>query len=485
MELIKSTTIPLFGAVSSQLGGRPENQDDYCFADTPLGFLCIVCDGMGGGPGGKTASYIAKTTITEVVCGCSPQTPCDHALRMAIAKANEALEEKMQQVPQLVGMGSTCVAVLITPKSAFVAHTGDSRFYRLHGKKCLYRTNDHSLVGELVQRKALTEEQARVSPQSNVITRGLGSTTNHVPDIQEIPYQKGERFVLCSDGVWGIMPHEELINRLTAPTDVTSLVSSLSAEVDKMGISQGGQHDNHTLVVIELDIDSAMKARRIKWPLFASATLGVVLLITITISVSWFIGNKFGDLVGKKKSNREQYPSDIASAPSSYSENTAKTTTSAPNTEGRDSTNDTSPQVAFKPIATGSPSDTAHTTIPDTTQTKRVPTSAELTQRIIDILNKAKVLKERDSTKMTKQVTSYHQQIIICLDSLQVRYQRKELAEEGRNDFGTLKKRLKEPSLWIYDKPNKEGYHTMRNKDNCMGQLIADIEDFVTKYKIK
>ncbi|MBQ9651505.1 MAG: protein phosphatase 2C domain-containing protein, partial [Prevotella sp.] len=184
---ISSKLLPLHGFGSSLQGGRPENQDDWGFVDTPLGFLLVVCDGLGGGPGGKTASAIVKREILTTIMSASPQTPRTEALKIAVSKAEDALEYKMAEVPELQGMGSTLVAVLINQQSAVVAHLGDSRFYRISGNKVAFRTGDHSLVGELVRTKALTEEQARVSPQSNVITRGLGNTSNHVADITEIP----------------------------------------------------------------------------------------------------------------------------------------------------------------------------------------------------------------------------------------------------------------------------------------------------------
>lgn len=259
MDIIKSSVISLYGAQNSMQGGRPENQDDMGFLDTPLGFLLLVCDGMGGGPGGKTASYIVKHEVGVALSECSLETDRATAMRMAIGRAQEALEQKMREVPSLNGMGSTIVALLINKHSAIVAHTGDSRCYRLHGKRCLYRSQDHSLVAELVKRKVMTEEQARVSPQSNVITRGLGSVQDNVPEIDEVPYVKGDRFVLCSDGVWGIMPHKDLLSRFTDKSDIQNVVSNLSLEVDKIGFAAGGNHDNHTIVMVEMGEDSVLK----------------------------------------------------------------------------------------------------------------------------------------------------------------------------------------------------------------------------------
>lgn len=296
-QSVTSAILPLKCAVSSLIGGRPENQDDLGWVDTPLGFLLVVCDGMGGGPGGKTASYLAKTAFMQTMYGCPSQADPRETLRMAVARAEEALEQKMTEMPSLRGMGSTLVAILVSAASAYIVHLGDSRCYRLRGSKILFRTKDHSLVGELVQSKALTEEQARVSPQSNVITRGLGSTSNHVSEIDEVPYRKGDRFVLCTDGVWGIMPQTELLQRLGVMADVANIVDNLQDEVDRRGASEGGgHHDNHTLAILEMNTDSILKDKMSKQFIILLASVGGLLLISLI-----FNGVGFAELRKSKK----------------------------------------------------------------------------------------------------------------------------------------------------------------------------------------
>ena len=293
MEIIKSDIIALHGAAISMIGGRSENQDDMGYLDTPLGFLIVVCDGMGGGPGGKTASYIVKHEIARALCECSPQIPCDHAFKMAAARAHQALEEEMEKNPVLNGMGSTFVAALINSQCAIIAHAGDSRCYRLHGKKCLFRTHDHSLVAELVRKKVMTEEEARLSPQANVIARGLGSTSNHVPEIDEIPYKKGDRFILCTDGVWGAMPHQKLLQAFTQPSDIQKLLSDISTQVDKIGFLKGGGHDNHTIVAFELETDSQLKDN-FSWRRWMNISVAVLVSVALLFVCLWAIFNANG-----------------------------------------------------------------------------------------------------------------------------------------------------------------------------------------------
>ena len=291
---VSSRIVPLQGVVCSRQGGRPENQDDWGIFDTPLGCLLIVCDGMGGGPGGKTASYIVTQVIASTLLACSPQTSRTDALKMAVSKANDALYQKMYETPSLQGMGSTMVAILINAYSIVVAHLGDSRCYRISRGRVFFRTDDHSLVGELVRNKAMTEEQARVSPQSNVITRGLGNTNNHVAEITEIPYLKGDRLILCTDGVWGIMPHDQLVQRLTSQQDLNSLVSNLSAEIDQRGFAEGGHHDNHTLVVVEMNSDSVLKDKMSKYIKIILGILSTLLVVSVIVNIVCF--NKIDEM---------------------------------------------------------------------------------------------------------------------------------------------------------------------------------------------
>lgn len=290
IEEIKSIRVRLHGAICSMQGGRPENQDDVGFVDTPLGFLLIVCDGMGGGPGGKTASGIVKRVFIEVLRGCGMQFSREEAVKLATSRAQEALVNAMRIQPELSGMGSTFVAILINEHSALIAHAGDSRAYRLHGSRMLFRSEDHSLVEELIKKKALTREEARLSPQSNIITRGLGSIGNNIAQLDKVAYKVGDRFVLCTDGVWGILPHGELLRRLTKPMNETALVSSLSAEIDDVGNANGGGHDNHTLAIICMDCNSKKSdlssLLKPQYLYVAAATLAVIAVVAVIIILS-------------------------------------------------------------------------------------------------------------------------------------------------------------------------------------------------------
>lgn len=409
MDIIKSDIITLHGAAISMIGGRPENQDDMGYLDTPLGFLIVVCDGMGGGPGGKTASYIVKHEIADTICKCSLQTSRDHALKMAAARAHQALEDRMKENPALNGMGSTFVAVLINHQSAVIAHSGDSRFYRLHGKKCLFRTQDHSLVAELVRKKVMTEEEARQSPQANVITRGLGSTNNHVPEIDEIPYRKGDRFVLCTDGVWGSMQHQELLKVFTQPKDQQQLLKELSAQVDKIGLLKGGGHDNHTIAMFELEKDSLLKDS-FSWKKWAKLFSVVVLFLVLIFLFLWLFFNSRG-----QKGQSQIFPSGDVTFLSQVTDDSVKADTGIKTGEEQPKTEKKSESAKHKTISNdtsngydtvknspllqgllkmrkGKDSDSVTKQNFQRQEKKAVSNPVETTQKIINSYNSAKVV---------------------------------------------------------------------------------------------
>lgn len=291
MVKITSSLFSLTGFAETRQGGRPENQDDFAFSDTPLGFLVVVCDGMGGGPGGKTASSVAKAEIVRSLMHATSQMSIQEALCQAAATADAALKAYIAHDQRLAGMGSTFVAILIRQSSAIIAHAGDSRCYRLHRGRMVFRTRDHSLVGELVRKRALTEEQARTSPQSNLITRGLGSVSNTQPDVDIVPYCQGDRFVLCTDGVWGIMEQSQLLSRFREMKNLSTDVLRMADEIDRIGFGQGGHHDNHTFVVIDMEANSTLKdslSLRLLQPRMLMIASALALLLFIGVgSIAW------------------------------------------------------------------------------------------------------------------------------------------------------------------------------------------------------
>lgn len=239
------------GFYESRQGGRPDNQDSCWGGDTKLGLLLVVCDGMGGGPSGKFASSTAVKSIVEYVNDASLSRDKKLVLKDAIEHANTTLRNNIQKQPELAGMGTTVVAMLIDDYSALIAHVGDSRCYQLRDRKKTFRTQDHSKVAEMVRSGTITEEQARLSDFSNLITRALGTNDSCEADIDERAYEKGDRFILCSDGTWSSMPENELVQLLTKVPSESGTVESVAIHVDEIGQAEGGHYDNHTLMILK------------------------------------------------------------------------------------------------------------------------------------------------------------------------------------------------------------------------------------------
>lgn len=279
------------GYAESRIGGRSENQDSYGYADTPFGFLVTVCDGMGGGPGGKTASSIAVKEIIDSVNEANQEETTPNILIKAVRRANLAIIQRGTEQPELQGMGSTCTALLINENVATVAHVGDSRVYQLRGTQKVFRTFDHSMVFDLVKQKVITEEQARLSAQSNVITRALGIKPDLEVEIAECPYEKGDRFMLCTDGVHGTMEEKSLLKLAGEKNELQKVVTTIAMKIDSDGRNSGGGHDNLTLAIIETKCKSKLKGKMNKKVRLLILALGIVCIASVIGNVSLGIRN--------------------------------------------------------------------------------------------------------------------------------------------------------------------------------------------------
>ncbi len=196
---------------------RSENQDYYGYYEPEddrefelQGRLIIVCDGMGGHAGGEVASRLAVNTIIEHYrADKSGNIP--EALRKAIEAANRAIWEYAQQHPELKGMGSTCVSMVMRNGEAIFGHVGDSRAYLVRGEQLVQLTRDHSLVQQMVEEGLLQESEMENHPEKNVILRSLGVKPDVEVDINVMPYQVDDIFLLSTDGLTGLVSKEECL----------------------------------------------------------------------------------------------------------------------------------------------------------------------------------------------------------------------------------------------------------------------------------
>jgi len=189
---------------------RSNNQDHYGEGAAADGArLLVVADGMGGHAGGATASRMAVETVRRVVGAAGEAS--GESLRAALEQANREVHDQARQEAELAGMGTTGVALLFTGDGrGWVANVGDSRAYRLREGELVQITEDHSLVAELQRRGVISEEEALVHPRRNEVLRSLGVEPDVTVDVLELDVRPGDQFLLCSDGLSGVVRDGEI-----------------------------------------------------------------------------------------------------------------------------------------------------------------------------------------------------------------------------------------------------------------------------------
>jgi PPM family protein phosphatase len=207
--------------------GRQRQHNEDSFLVEAEAKLFLVADGMGGHAAGEIASRIAVDSISEFILhtkedeGTWPHAYDEHykrstnRLMAAVRLANTRVLEAMRKDARLRGMGTTVVACFADAETMAVAHVGDSRAYLVRDNHLSRITNDHSWVFEQVQAGLLTETEAEKHPLRNVITRALGGALQVNPDASEFELQKGDVFLLCSDGLTGMVPEDEILRLVT------------------------------------------------------------------------------------------------------------------------------------------------------------------------------------------------------------------------------------------------------------------------------
>jgi protein phosphatase len=169
-------------------------------------------------------------------------------LRDAIHRANKVINQTAQSQPQCEGMGTTLVASLFYDDKVSIAHVGDSRVYRLRGNRFEQITMDHSLLQELVDRGFYSQEEAQRSTNRNYVTRALGVEANVDVEVQEIEVQKGDYFLMCSDGLPDMVEDEDI--HLTIST-FDNDVRTIGEQLIKLTNDNGGR-DNVSVVLVRV-----------------------------------------------------------------------------------------------------------------------------------------------------------------------------------------------------------------------------------------
>ncbi|MBS1846404.1 MAG: Stp1/IreP family PP2C-type Ser/Thr phosphatase [Actinobacteria bacterium] len=236
-------------AYATDTGRQRSANEDSVFVRAPL---FVIADGMGGARAGEVASK----TVVEAFDRPLPEASPERVLKETIEGANRTVYSLAREDPNLSGMGTTTTAAILDADSDEVAigHVGDSRAYRLRRGKLERLTRDHSLVEEMRRKGQLTESQAEDHPQRSIITRSVGPEPEVEVDLQTVPAQAGDIFLLCSDGLTTMLDDEHVERLLNRATSMPNAVRALVDEANR-----AGGRDNISVIAFKV-VDAAEPA---------------------------------------------------------------------------------------------------------------------------------------------------------------------------------------------------------------------------------
>lgn len=247
---------------------RDHNEDSLTV--TPP--LFAVADGMGGHAAGEVASEVAIQSLLAH----APQTADGDDLARAVVEANRAVIRAAREGLGRQGMGTTMTAAILEGSRLVIAQVGDSRAYLLHQDRLQAVTRDHSLMADLIESGQITPEQAKTHPQRSVITRALGSDPNTLPDIYEMTVEDGDRLLLCSDGLSGMVDDDLLESTLVRVGNPQKCADTLVDEA----LAAGG-HDNVTAIVVDVAAGAEKRVAKERRRGRIGAVLTVIALIAV------------------------------------------------------------------------------------------------------------------------------------------------------------------------------------------------------------
>jgi protein phosphatase len=231
---------------------RENNEDKFDFIEPEdpavlarKGRIFAVADGMGGHSAGQIASELALKVFIRTYYADS-SADVEASLVRAVQAANSYVVDVARAIPGRSGMGTTLTAAVVRDDDLFIAQVGDSRLYLLRSGAIQQITEDHSWVAEHVRRGTMTPEEAEVSPHRNVITRSLGGAPEVEPDIFAVKIEVGDRYLLCSDGLNGMVADAHLLEVGGAHSP-----SVAAWNLVELANEQGGK-DNITVLILDV-----------------------------------------------------------------------------------------------------------------------------------------------------------------------------------------------------------------------------------------
>ena len=241
------------------------NSDEFVIGDK--GSVFVVADGMGGESAGEIASEIAVQSIRAFIhteLNKEEVQPFEKILESALVFAHNKIKDACRNNADYIGMGTTATICLLTSEKIYISWVGDSRVYRyssegrIHALPYFFKnldilTEDHSKVWQMVKQGQIDLEQARTHPESNIITQSLGDIfRTPVPEFREYPLFKNDIFLLCTDGLNGMLSDEQIEKILSSPDEALDKM----AEKLVSAANEAGGNDNITIILCKV-VDSA------------------------------------------------------------------------------------------------------------------------------------------------------------------------------------------------------------------------------------
>lgn len=271
---------------------RPVNEDSMDWFECQNGLVAVVCDGMGGHVGGKVASTVAIETIRAFLSTNYFENPKD-AIVAAINAGNVGILNRAAQQPELTGMGSTCVMLIVRDGKVYVGSVGDSRIYLIRSKRIKQLTKDQSYVQMLVDKGEITQEQAERHPRKNEITNALGLVNMQPATVLDESFdpEAGDCFLLCSDGLSGMVSDHDICK--IASNQVGMSQKERVVKLVDLARRNGGL-DNITCEIVEFSVTpNAVKSEGfIKKSKKIGIAIIALLLVLIGGVVAYFLLGK-------------------------------------------------------------------------------------------------------------------------------------------------------------------------------------------------
>ena len=233
---------------------RSNNEDYYCYAEpagdeefTRKGRLIVIADGMGGHEGGQFASAVAVESVRAAYLASEAEAP-DAALVEALQIAHQAIQDFAHEHPELEGMGTTCIAVVVRGSELTYAHIGDSRLYLVRNGAITQLTEDQTVVNKLVHQGLLSPEDAADHPDRGVLTAALGIGAGVAAEVPEAPIalDPGDVILMCTDGLHDLVSDQELAAVAANPP------AAACRELIELAKSRGG-FDNITVQILRFE----------------------------------------------------------------------------------------------------------------------------------------------------------------------------------------------------------------------------------------